>query len=135
MKRQYVNKRNRNWLTCENLNHACYSKIIWFLIFAGQYRNDLVWFWFRFFFYHKIKIKTLVLQRAQVLICIPFFKTQLFQKLRMLFHKSYGSIMCFGNTRARQNRTIHTSSNFFLIVVARAISNSSKNHSFLICRI
>ena len=31
--------------------------------------------------------------------------------------------------------TLHTGSNFFLIVVARAISNSSKNHSFLICRI
>ena len=39
--------------------YICYSKIIWFLIFAGQYRNDLVWFWFQFFFYHKIKIKTL----------------------------------------------------------------------------
>ena len=29
----------------------------------------------------------------------------------------------------------HTGSNFFLIVVARAISNSSKNHSFLTYRI
>ena len=29
----------------------------------------------------------------------------------------------------------HTGSNFFLIVVARAISNSSKNHTFLVCRI
>ena len=28
-----------------------------------------------------------------------------------------------------------TGSNFFLIVVARAISNSSKNHTFLVCRI
>ena len=30
--------------------------------------------------------------------------------------------------------TIHKGSNFILIVVARAISNFSKNHTFLICR-
>ena len=34
-----------------------------------------------------------------------------------------------------QRMLAHTGSNFFLIVVARAISNSSKNHSSLICRI
>ena len=30
---------------------------------------------------------------------------------------------------------LHTGSNFILIVVARAIPNSSKNHTFLVCRI
>ena len=47
-------------------------------------------------------------------------------------HKTYNTQTQF---RIHQRVIRHTGSNFFLIVVARAISNSSKNHSFLICRI
>ena len=49
------------------------------------------------------------------------------------FHESSQNFSSFGQLLFLTPH--HTGSNFFLIVVARAISNSSKNHTFLVCRI